>query len=100
MFRLALALGMTVAELEQRMSASEISEWIAYDSLEPIGAFRTDYGFAMLAALYVNAHRTKGSQSAKVSEFMPWLPKAATKANDPEKWIAMLKALGGGKPSG
>ena len=91
---------MTVAELEQRMSAHELSEWMAYDSLEPIGAFRTDYGFAMLAALYVNAHRSKGSTSAKVSEFMPWLPKAATKANDSEKWIAMLKALGGGEPSG
>ena len=99
MFRLALALGMTVGELEQRMSAHELSEWQAYDSIEPIGGFRTDYGFAMLAALYVNAHKKRGSQPSKVSEFMPWLPKVETKASDQEKWIAMLKSIGG-KSSG
>ncbi|MBT9177528.1 MAG: hypothetical protein DDT20_01862 [Firmicutes bacterium] len=34
MFRLARDLGMTVAELEQRMSAREFTEWIAFCSAE------------------------------------------------------------------
>jgi hypothetical protein len=89
---------MTVAEVESRVSSRELTEWMAYDALEPIGGFRTDYGFAMLAALYVNAHRKPGSAAAKVSEFMPWLPKSpAAESKGPEAWIAMLKALGGSK---
>jgi len=52
----------------------------------------------MLAALYVNAHRKPGSAAAKVSEFMPWLPKSpAAESKGPDAWIAMLRALGGSK---
>jgi hypothetical protein len=36
MFRLALLLGRTVAELERDMSSRELSEWIAYQRIHPL----------------------------------------------------------------
>lgn len=36
MFKVALALGMTVRELGLRMDSAELSEWLAYDRIDPI----------------------------------------------------------------
>lgn len=47
---------------------------MAFDRVEPIGAWRTDYNFAMLAALYANGNRKKGSKAFKTVDFMPFLP--------------------------
>lgn len=38
LFRLALALGCTVGELSDRVSSSEIVEWMAYYNIEPWGS--------------------------------------------------------------
>ncbi|WP_264765426.1 DUF4035 domain-containing protein [Moraxella catarrhalis] len=43
-------LGKTVGELEATMSASELSEWLAYDRLDPIGGYRGDIQAATIAA--------------------------------------------------
>ncbi|AKI28079.1 tail protein [Moraxella phage Mcat26] len=42
-------LGKTVGELEATMSASELSEWLAYDRLDPIGGYRGDIQSAVIA---------------------------------------------------
>ena len=42
MFRLALALGMTVAELRRRMGSGEFRQWQAYSLIEPFGELRAD----------------------------------------------------------
>ncbi|AKI28268.1 phage tail assembly protein T [Moraxella catarrhalis] len=49
MFKLAGHLGKTVGELEATMSASELSEWLAYDRLDPIGGYRGDIQSAVIA---------------------------------------------------
>ena len=49
MFKLAGHLGETVGELEATMSASELSEWLAYDRLDPIGGYRGDIQSAVIA---------------------------------------------------
>ncbi len=36
LFRLALSLGMTVGELLDRMDSAELTEWMAYNQLEPL----------------------------------------------------------------
>jgi hypothetical protein len=41
-FRLAQSLGMTVAELEQRLTFSEFLEWCAFYSIEPWGSEQDD----------------------------------------------------------
>ncbi|MDE4520106.1 phage tail protein [Moraxella catarrhalis] len=42
-------MGKTVGELEATMSASELSEWLAYDRLDPIGGYRGDIQSAVIA---------------------------------------------------
>lgn len=71
MFRLALALGMTVEELGERMSGRELSEWVAFDRISPIGDERADLRAGIVASVVANAHRTKG-EPFKPADFMPF----------------------------
>lgn len=73
MFRLALALGMTVGELLQRISSRELSEWMAFFSLEPWGCEVEDWRFGMLASVVANANRDakKRRQPYEPQDFMP-----------------------------
>ena len=83
LFRLASELGTTVANLERRMSSTELTEWIAFRSLEPSTnqrLERVEVMLAQLTACFVNAHRPKGRAPAKVEEFL--LP---TAAGEPEE---------------
>ena len=89
--RLALSMHCTVEELLERVSSHEITEWQAFDAVEPIGGYRLDYNFAMLCALFANANRKKGSKPFKAVDFMPFLPD-----NDPtgeDAALAMFAAL-------
>lgn len=70
LFRLALALGCTVAELNERMTAKELTEWQAYYQLEPWGTWRDNWHFAQFMKLFHDANRGSGSQAAKLSDFM------------------------------
>ena len=54
---------------------------------------RTDFGFAMLANLYVNAHRRSSDSPSKVTDFMPFLN--APKEQTPTDMMAVLKFAGG-----
>ncbi|MFH1732454.1 MAG: hypothetical protein ABIF82_12505 [Planctomycetota bacterium] len=46
LFRLALALGKTVDQLGREMTSRELVEWMAFDSIEPFGAWRDDFRIA------------------------------------------------------
>lgn len=69
MFRLALALGCTVAELGERITAAELTEWQAFYQLEPWGAWRDNWHHANLASLLYNINRGK-NPSIKANAFM------------------------------
>lgn len=64
MFKLAGHLGKTIGELEQVLTMSELAEWRAYDMIDPIGGYRTDLNFAMLA--YLQA----GDKDKSVHDFL------------------------------
>ncbi len=51
MFRLALALGKTVAQLDQELSPQEFDEWEAFYHFEPWGCPAADYRADVLARL-------------------------------------------------
>jgi len=68
MFRMALALGCTVAELGDRMSYAELVEWMAYYMLEPWGCEPEDIRTSILAAASV-APFTK--RRVRPKDFMP-----------------------------
>lgn len=53
-----------MGELEQTLTMSELAEWRAYDVIDPIGGYRTDLGFALLA--YLQA----GDKDKSVQDFL------------------------------
>lgn len=63
---------MPVGELLTRISAAELTEWVAFERIEgPIGSRRGDLQAAIVAATVANANRGKGSKPASPSDFMP-----------------------------
>jgi len=72
-FRLALALGCTVEELLDRITALELDEWLAYYNLEPWGEERADLRAGIISSTIANCRpfRKRSSKSFKPKHFMP-----------------------------
>jgi len=67
---------MTVQQLLKNVSASEISEWMAFDSIDPIGAERGDLRAGIIASTVANTSGGKKDGDAfKPADFMPYLEK-------------------------
>lgn len=110
MHRLALSLGCTVAELGNRMSSRELTEWIAYYDYEPWGSYIDGYRHAVTASAAVNAGlMTANPKMLRDKAFKPEQfgvglrdmnePKGSTITKD-KKWEeqkAMLNRVIGGK---
>lgn len=64
---LALQLGMTVAELSERLTASEEAHWIALYRQDPWGEQRGDMRSALIAQLIYN---TNSKKPKKMQDFM------------------------------
>lgn len=92
MFRLALALGRTVAELETSMSARELAEWQAYSLIEPFGQARSDEGARLLTWLLYEVNKGKGGRKLTPADFLktPW--DSRPKPMRPGELAASLKA--------
>lgn len=70
MFRLAGYLGMTVGEIETRMTARELVEWELLEKIEPFGEKRADYRAALIAQQIVNVAIIKPSARKKIDAFL------------------------------
>lgn len=70
---------MTVDEMLGRMSAHEYSEWIAFDSLEPVGPF----GLAHIWAMFYNAWRAKNATAVDIHQ-CPFLYEPKPEQSDEE----------------
>ena len=83
---------MSVAEAQDRISAREFAEWIAYGTVEPFGEERADLRAGIIASTVANANSRKKFQA---SDFMPkFRPRAQTRdemVNITKKLKAMLK---------
>jgi hypothetical protein len=81
-FRLAAHLGCTVRELLVRLGADELTEWIAFDQIEPFG--RTTHQLAMLSRLQI-----KGDADVVLEDLIPFYrqppPPKATELTAPER---------------
>lgn len=62
---------MTVAEAQERVTASEFAEWQAFYRLDPFGEERADYRMAILAALTTNLWLEKGDKPTRPEDFLP-----------------------------
>src|SRR5688572_19982987 len=70
--RLAMRLGMTLDELGRRMSSRELSEWMAFDSIEPIDSDkRAELSAGIIASTLANCHLKRGAKALRPVEFMP-----------------------------
>lgn len=92
---------MTVGEMLTRMSSRELSEWMAYATLEPFGEERADLRAGIVASAVVNVHRTQSDKAAQPSDFMPTFDEGEPdddppEALPPEEIAAKLDALGWG----
>lgn len=95
---------MTVAELGERMSSAELTEWMAYYSIEPFGEERADLRQAMTTSAITNMHQaqTKKPHWTKPEDFMLFSkrekaqPKSVKPAS-PEHLMAKFNAVTKGK---
>ena len=67
--QLAADMGLTLVELNQRMTSKEYSLWSALHQSQPRGVERDDFHHARTAALIANIHAPRG-KSYKVSDFI------------------------------
>lgn len=86
LFRLALALGCTVGELEHRLSAAELAEWRAYSQIEPFGERRADQRAWLAVAALLNVHRD--AKKAKAIELHKILPEWQAPPDPMAAWRA------------
>ena len=82
------------------MSARELTEWIAYNSIEPFQDERQDVLLATVAAILVNANRDPDKSSEAIpDDFLPWRDKSHYETDDDEEgpdvetMAAMVEAL-------
>jgi len=61
---------MTVRELLTRADSAELTEWMAYATIEPFGEERADYRAGLICSTLVNLQRTKGSKKYEPEDFM------------------------------
>lgn len=91
MFALAGHLGCTVAELGERMSASELAEWMALMSVEPWGQARGD----IQAATAAWAATAPWAKDVSMSDFLPrYGEESSAQEMSPEQAKAILLASG------
>lgn len=55
-----------------RMSSVELAEWMAFDTLEPIGELRGDVRTGIVASLIYNVNRGKDMKPLAPIDFMPY----------------------------
>lgn len=69
--RLALALGMTISEMNLRMSAGELNQWRAFERLAPFGDIRADLRNGVLCTIVSNALGGRSRPGDYILEFDP-----------------------------
>lgn len=71
-FRLAANLGHPDPyELEKKLTARTMADWIAFDQVETIGSRLTNQLLAVLASYFANAH-FKMDNPLNPMDFLPW----------------------------
>lgn len=63
---------MTVHQVLSSMSASEFTEWMAFDQIDPFGESRADLRAGLVAAAVVNHSMSPPKDPARPIDFMPF----------------------------
>lgn len=85
---------MTVAEMLQRISSAEITEWAAYYMLEPFGEDRADLRSGIIASTVANVNRAEKQEPYTPHDFMPKFDEQEEppedEPEDTEQWRELL----------
>lgn len=96
---LALALGMTVAEVQEKVSAEELKWWMAYSRISPISKDRDDYNAALITQAIYNVNRGK-SKPLKIDDVrLKWGDTKKSMVRNMKGMIKLLGAVSGLKRS-
>lgn len=89
---------MTVAELLDRISSDELTQWQAYELAHgPLGPLRGDWQAALIASTLVAVNRTKKGRQPKVADFLlAWKGNEAQDPKETERVGRMLASRLGG----
>jgi len=86
---------MTLGELRERMSSAELSAWMAYNLMEPIGEQRADLRNALAMRQEASIHAGRRGRQFKLEDFMPFKHKEPEKGKDltPDEMLAKWKRV-------
>ena len=84
-FRLATVWGCTVREAQERCDSREFAEWIAYDTIAPLGSERTNILVAILSSVMANAFRGKSGKAIEAKDILDMVPGVRFKIQDGRK---------------
>lgn len=88
---------MTVAELLERISSEELSEWMEFYRLEPFGTEAEMLGHAITSSVVANANRGRGDREYKPADFMPKFERQEQSVDEMVQFAAMYTAAMGGQ---
>ena len=88
--RLALSLGMTIQQLLLNMDSQELSSWIAYDSIQPVGELMDDFRTGLVCSVVANANKGSKGKSLAPSDFMPYYKDKKKKNQTQDEMISVL----------
>lgn len=92
---------MTKRELLKKLDSKELSEWMAYSRIEPIGEYRKDLRAGIIASVVANGIQSFGDKKGKdykPEDFMPEFGEEKQEKSPEElkkKWENIVKAMGG-----
>lgn len=76
-----------------RVDSDELTEWMAFDRLEPVGTARIEQQLAVLSAMFANAHRDpKKTGAFSAEDFLPRSPEERQEFDQRRKLAEDLKA--------
>ena len=88
-------MGKSVKQLLAEMDSAELTEWMAYEQVEPFGEWRADLRAGIIASTIANALRGRGSRPLTPEDFMPqFAPRAAQEMSVDETIAAFAAAFG------
>lgn len=85
---------MTVRELERRMPSAELTEWMAFYTIDPFGDQRADMRSAIISSTLANCHRDKDRKAFQYTDFMPFPDEPYEELNEAQQVKQMILGLG------
>ena len=79
------------------MSSRELTEWMAFDLVEPFGDRRGDIQAAVVASTIANVNRGKSTRPYEVQDFIIDYHAPEQTTNDTAGLLGMLSMYGGGQ---